>query len=159
MRKVDPDDVDPAQVGGSHPSRRSLGDPLDLADVALNRYAVPPGEELSGGIHTHLDQEEIFYVLEGTATFEHKSDPTADTETTEVGAGEVVRFAPGDYQHGRNDGDERAVVLAIGAPSDSTEIRVPKACGECGDSDTLAVRKTEPGLRCPECGAVIGRDG
>jgi mannose-6-phosphate isomerase-like protein (cupin superfamily) len=38
------------------------------------------GETLLNGLHTHLDQGKAFYILEGTATFETKSDVTADSE-------------------------------------------------------------------------------
>ncbi|MFC4407733.1 cupin domain-containing protein [Haloarchaeobius iranensis] len=150
MEKVDIDDVEPAFMDGSELDRRGLSDPLGTEDLAINYYAIEPGESLSGGMHAHFDQEEVFYVVEGEVTFE-----TPDDEFV-VGEHEVVRFAPGDFQTSVNDGDEDAVVIALGAPKPSEDIRVPMACRECGDSETLRfLMDTEGGehrLRCPECG-------
>jgi mannose-6-phosphate isomerase-like protein (cupin superfamily) len=156
MEKVDIDDVRPMSLDGEL-DRRPLTDLLGATDVAVNYYGVEPGEAFTNGLHAHLDQEELFYVLEGTATFEVKSDPNDETETVEVEADEAIRFAPGEFQQGRNESDERVAALALGAPQESTEIRVPHTCPACGDSDMLAVSVTENGLelRCPKCGADI----
>jgi uncharacterized cupin superfamily protein len=155
MEHVDPDDVDPIAMGEA--DRRGLSDPLNLSDFAMNRYVLDPGEGFSGGLHAHLDQEEAFYVVEGEATFEHADEPTADTEETTVGAGEAIRFAPGEFQQGRNESDDRVVALAMGAPADSTEVRVPQSCRDCGESDVLAFVPDEDGyhLACPECGTEV----
>jgi uncharacterized cupin superfamily protein len=130
---------------------RALADALGTTDVAMNHYTLAPGEAPDGGYHTHLDQEEIFYVLEGTVTFD------TDEGSQEVAAGEVVRFAPGDYHHGENDSDEQAIVLAIGAPGrrhDWDQLRVPVPCPNCEDVDAMGVdiaAGDQGGLRCPEC--------
>jgi mannose-6-phosphate isomerase-like protein (cupin superfamily) len=127
--------------------RRSLADPLDAAHVAINRYRVPPGAGFPGGLHAHLDQEEAFVVLSGEATFE-----TLDGEVT-ASSGTAVRFAPGEYQSGRNDGEADLVALAIGAPRDSDDTRIPFACQACG-FDGLRLDADGDGLRfrCPDCG-------
>jgi uncharacterized cupin superfamily protein len=129
-------------------------DHLGASDFALNYYVLDPGEEFTGGLHAHLDQEEAFYVLEGEATFEYADGPTADTETTTVGAGEMVRFPAGEYQQGRNESDEQVRALALGAPQESTDIRVAAPCRACGDSDFLNFVATDEGpmMECPECG-------
>lgn len=159
MERVAVEALDP-----SHPAsdvdRRGLTDPLDADDLALNYYALDPGEASSGGLHTHYDQEEVFYVMEGTATFETMADPTADAETVEVSAGEAVRFAPGEFQQGRNESDERVTALALGAPTPSMDVRVPTSrtdCPACDDADTLAVEMSDEAtiLRCPECGTEL----
>jgi uncharacterized cupin superfamily protein len=155
MKKVDIDDVDPiARVDGDR-DRRDLAAPLGTSDIAINYYELRPGEAFSGGLHAHLDQEEVFYIIEGTATFETKSEATAESTTVEVSAGEAVRFATGEYQQGRNESDGPVVALALGAPRESTEGLVPRPCPECGESDVLSVTATDDGLqlRCPECGA------
>ena len=130
---------------------KRLGDPLDLSDMALNYYELEPGDGFSGDLHTHMNQEEVFYVLEGVATFE-----TVDDEHR-VEAGEAVRFAPGEYQQGRNESDERVRALALGAPKDPGEGRVRQACEECGDAEYHLVHVDETGLtlECPECGNVV----
>lgn len=127
--------------------QKSLSDPLSLSDAAMNYFEVDPGNSISGGMHTHTNQEEIFYVVEGTATFE------TPEETVEVGANEAIRFAPGEYQEGRNEGDERVRVLAIGAPAEPGETRVRLPCRECG-ADYHVSERREGGftLSCPDCG-------
>lgn len=156
MEKITVDDVEKQSTGGDL-DRRGLTDPLGMEDFAMNYYALEPGEAFAGGLHTHLDQEEVFYVVDGTATFETKSDTDEESETVEVGSHEAVRFAPGEFQQGRNEGDERVVALALGAPTPSTDVRVPQACPECGESDVLAVafEDGEMGLECPECGTEV----
>ncbi|MFC7071320.1 cupin domain-containing protein [Halobaculum lipolyticum] len=148
MEHVDIDDVDEGGFGNGV-TMRPLADPLGAEDLAINHYRLEPGEGFSGGLHTHLDQEELFVVLSGTATFE-----TMDDEV-EVGAGEAIRFAPGEYQTGRNEGEEPVEALALGAPANSTEVRVPAECRECGH-DALAAIPAEDGMafECPECGAA-----
>jgi mannose-6-phosphate isomerase-like protein (cupin superfamily) len=157
MQHVAVDDIEPRGPGGGDVDRRGLAGPLGASNLALNRYVLDPGESFSGGMHAHLDQEEVFYVLEGTATFEHVDEPTGEPDTVEVSAGEVVRFAPGEYQVGRNESDERVVALALGAPKETTEGRVPRPCPDCGDSDVLAVVMGDEGmlLECPDCGATV----
>jgi uncharacterized cupin superfamily protein len=153
MQTIDTDEVEPTAMGDDDLDRRGLTEPLGTSDVAINYYALDPGEAFSGGLHAHLDQEEVFYVIEGTATFETMPAATAEAETVEVSAGEAVRFAPGEYQQGRNESDDRVVALALGAPRDSTEGRIPQPCEAC-DSDVLALARGDEGmvLRCPDCG-------
>ncbi|WP_435065655.1 cupin domain-containing protein [Halobaculum sp. EA56] len=124
-----------------------LGDALVTEHVAINRYRLPPGDGFPGGLHAHADQEEVFVVIEGEATFE-----TLDGEVT-VAAGGAVRFAPGEYQTGENRGDEELVALALGAPRESDDVRVPATCPDCG---AVGLRLDADGsgtvFRCPDCG-------
>lgn len=134
-----------------------LSEPLGTTDFAINHYSLDPGEGFSGGLHTHLDQEEAFYVISGTATFEYADEPLGETETVEVGPDEAVRFAPGEYQTGSNDGDEPVEALAFGAPNGSTDVRVPGPCPECeNESLQLTFEGGEMGTVCPECGSEPG---
>jgi len=149
MEKVSIDDVEP-NAFGSEIDRRGLSAPLGTTDLALNRYRLDPGERFSGGMHAHMDQEEVFVIVAGEATFE-----TMDGEVT-VGEGEVIRFAPGEFQSGKNDSDGEIVAFAMGAPRDSEDVRVPQDCPECGHDNMRAI----PGddgfdLQCPECGAEL----
>jgi len=125
--------------------------PLGLGDMAMNYYELEPGDSFSGGQHTHMNQEEVFHVVEGEATFE-----TPDDAVT-VGSGEVVRFAPGEYQEGKNESDDRVVALAMGAPREAGETRAKIPCGECGDADYHVAEVDEGGvtLTCPECGNAV----
>ncbi len=146
----------PAAPAGGDLDRRGLTEPLGATGLAINRYALAPGEAFSGGLHAHEDQEELFYVLEGVATFETAPDPTAEPRTVRVEAGEAIRFAPGEYQRGHNAGEDRLIALAPGAPRDSTDVRIPGPCESCGADALAAVPLDEGegfGLRCPDCGA------
>jgi len=145
MQKVSVDDLDnDPRVADV---QKHLTDPLSLSDMALNYYELEPGESFSGGMHTHMDQEELFYVMEGTATFQ------TDEGSHEVGAGEAVRFAPGEYQEGRNEGDERVRALAMGAPQEMGETRAKVPCSECGaDYHVTEVHESGVTLTCPDCG-------
>lgn len=68
-------------------------------------------------------------------------------------SGDAVRFPPGEFQSGKNDGDRTATVLGIGAPRDTDALRVPVACGSCGhDRTEPRVRDGETLLGCPHCG-------
>jgi predicted Zn-ribbon and HTH transcriptional regulator len=117
----------------------------------------------------------VFVVLEGTAVFEHlppveswdDDDPTGREVT--VAASESVRFAPGEFQTGRNpaDADSDLVALALGAPRETEDVRIPAACPNCdapalrlgtgGDAFTLDCpdcnRSFEPDT-CPDCGSA-----
>lgn len=148
MEQVSIDAVDP--LGGGHDvERRDLSDPLDTADVAINHYRLPPGERLAG-LHAHADQEELFVVLGGAVTFE-----TLDGEVG-VGAGEAIRFAPGEYQSCKNDAADPAVVLALGAPRHSRALRVPVPCPACGHGEMgLEFEDGEERLVCPDCGEAV----
>lgn len=146
MQHVTLDEVEPNSFGGDV-DRRGLTEPLGTSDLAINRYRLEPGERFSGGLHAHMDQEEVFVVIDGEATFE-----TPDEEVS-VGAGEAIRFAPGEFQSGKNDSDAAVLAYALGAPRDSEDVRIPTECPECGHDDMRAI-PGEDGfdLVCPDCG-------
>ncbi|WP_435551989.1 cupin domain-containing protein [Natrinema sp. CGMCC1.2065] len=153
MEKTAIDDVEievnPMDV---HSVRRPISDALGFTDFAMNYFELEPGESFSGGMHTHHDQEEVFYVQEGTATF--------DTEEGEVivDEGEVIRFEPGDFQTGYNDTDEQVVGFAFGAPKskhDWDQLESLVYCQECEEEIGHGLELTDDGnfrLTCTECG-------
>jgi uncharacterized cupin superfamily protein len=160
-------DVQPAAV------MRKLTGPLGLTDLAINHYELEPGDSFAFAYHSHAVQEEVFYVIEGTAVFEtgepgSGSEPasggTASEEgPVEVGAGEAIRFDRGEFQRGWNRGDERVVALALGAPLDYGEQVKLRDCPDCGEAtDNRLERVEEDGeeavvAHCTECGAETGR--
>lgn len=159
MEKVVVDGVEPSAL---NPALRALTDELGATDLALNRYDVDPGGMVSGGYHTHHDQEEVLVVVSGTVTVVVEDGDVA------VGAGEAVRFPRGEFHHAYNDSDEPAVVLAVGAPSYSSEVESLRACPACGEtvyhrrpsvlgSDDDAGRI--PPVECPRCGGETRRRG
>jgi uncharacterized cupin superfamily protein len=153
MNRVSLDELDdwmgPASV------KRPVGSALDAEQLAMNYYELAPDESFAFGYHAHDDQEELFYVIEGTATFE-----TDDGDVT-VEAGDVIRFAPGEFQQGRNDTDERVRALAVGAPADSTDVTILRDCEACDDRTVQRIEPTEDGDElltiCVDCGAETAR--
>ncbi|WP_435179661.1 cupin domain-containing protein [Halorussus sp. AFM4] len=170
MERTAIDAVESAAFGDGV-DRRGLTDALDAEHLAVNRYRVPPGEGFPSGLHAHGDQEEVFVVLDGEATFETlvpRGEAGGDPGATEweagevaVAAGEAIRFAPGEYQSGRNAGEAELVALALGAPRDSEDVRIPLACPECGHG----YLRPEAGgagdvrLVCPDCDARNAPEG
>lgn len=153
MERVAIDDI-AMQGPGGNTSRRVLSDPLGATDVVITHYRLDPDERFSGGLHAHLDQEEAFYVVSGTVTFDTRDEPLGDTRTVEVGPNEAIRFAPGEYQTGYNDADEPAEVLGFGAPKGSEEVRVPGPCGDCGATSLkLDFGTGQNSMVCLDCGA------
>jgi uncharacterized cupin superfamily protein len=136
-------------------AKRPLSNALGAEDVTINHYELAPGESFAFGYHRHADQEEIFHVLEGVATFE-----TEDGDV-EVSAGEAVRFAPGEWQQGTNEDDERVVALAIGAPAEMGETTILRACPDCGGRTEQEIQPTEEKdalvTLCLDCGGETGR--
>jgi len=124
---------------------RPLTDALGAADMALNYYELAPGDSFAYGYHAHDAQEEVFYVQEGAVTF-----TTAEGDV-EVGAGELVRFGPGEYQRGVNRGDERVVALAPGVPPTRAPARsawtVPTAAGVPRPASNATTTASSPAVR------------
>jgi uncharacterized cupin superfamily protein len=150
---------------GVNSVRRPVSEGLGTTDFGLVYYELEPGEAFSGGLrHRHGDQEEVFYILDGTATFQIGRDPARVT----VGEGEAIRIAPGEFQKGTNESSERVVALGFGAPGrrhDWAELEVLIECPECNGEtihDCLPVGSSEwqaeridLGATCRECGTSI----
>jgi uncharacterized cupin superfamily protein len=141
---------------------RILTDALGATDVAVNHYDLSPGS-LIGGYHAHHDQEEVFYVLTGTLSFD---TPQGDVE---LGPDEAIRFAPGEFHVAYNDGEAPAEVIALGAPPDSEAIESVRECTACGHTfqhhrasfATRGIGPDDPAreIDCQECGAETRRIG
>jgi mannose-6-phosphate isomerase-like protein (cupin superfamily) len=171
MELVSIDDVEPHPADEAYQSdRRVLTDPLNAAHLSIVRYALEPGERFSGSVHAHPDQEEVFVVLEGEATFETRTNGGAtdgdeyERREVTVGPNEAIRFAPGEFQSGRNAGDGEVVALGLGAPRDSNDIWIDRisvlddrdaSCPECGRDSMRIPTDDRPGLVCPNCGARL----
>ncbi|MFC7212035.1 cupin domain-containing protein [Natronoarchaeum sp. GCM10025321] len=155
MEKVRIDDVeDELSPLGVHSVRKPVSAVLGATEFAMNYFELEPGESFSGGLHTHHDQEEVFYVEEGTATF----DVGIERESVEVAADELIRFPPGEFQEGYNDGSETVVGWAIGAPGashdwDALQSRI--YCPECEEETTQDTTMVDGTFQftCTECGA------
>lgn len=134
---------------------RPLTEALGATNVALNYYELAPGDSFAYGYHRHDKQEEIFLVQDGSVTFETEEGPVT------VDAGGAIRFAPGEYQRGVNNGTERVVAFAIGAPQDTGDSEILRDCEACDDRTSHTVEQTENGTervtRCLVCGDITGR--
>lgn len=141
--------------------RHSISDTLDATDVTMIYYELEPGDSFSGGLHRHHDQEEVFYVLSGTATFDTRETVDAQTRTVTLTAGEAVRFPPGEFQYGYNDTDERLIALAVAAPQsehDWNQLEWLTQCRTCNEEVIHDVQLTDDRniiATCRQCGKEI----
>ncbi|AQL42959.1 cupin [Halorientalis sp. IM1011] len=153
MDRTTVDDVDDRMSPAD--TKRKVGDAIGATDMALNYYELEPGDSFGFGYHRHSDQEEVFYIAEGTVTFE-----TEDGEI-EATAGECVRFEPGEWQLGTNEGTDRVVALAMGAPKEMGETEMLRHCEDCGGRTEQDLELTDDRdailTICVECGAETGR--
>src|SRR5215216_4027635 len=83
--------------------RRELG----VSSFGLNLIRLRPRER--GRIHRHKRQEEVYLVLEGTLTL------GVEGEERELPLGSLARVAPSVRRQLSNRGNERLLLLAIGA--------------------------------------------
>ncbi len=157
MDKVAIDDVrsepNPMDV---HDVRKPVSKVLGMEHFAMNYFELAPGDSFSGGIHTHHDQEEVFYVEEGTTEFAVGQD---GERTVTVEEGELIRFEPGEFQTGYvpDDAEAEAVGWALGAPGshDWDELESMVYCQECDERVPHGVQLTDEGrfeMTCGECG-------
>jgi mannose-6-phosphate isomerase-like protein (cupin superfamily) len=153
MRKCSLDDAETRM--GPAAVKRPLTDPLGIENAALNYYELAPGDAFGFGYHRHADQEEVFYVQCGTVTFE------TEAGSVTVSADEAVRFGPGEWQVGRNEGEERVVALAMGAPRDAGETEMRRECPDCGERTPNRIEfagdREALVTLCTDCGAETGR--
>lgn len=153
MEKVRIDEI--GSLFGPAAVKRPVSDELGTSDVAMNYYELDPGDSFAFGYHRHHDQEEVFYILEGTVTFETEDD------SFRAQAGEFVRFAPGEFQRGVNESDSRVVGLALGAPRDSEDIDILRECEDCGERTQQRIELMDDRDAlvsvCEGCGGTTGR--
>lgn len=150
------EDIPPGAEADSVGGIRVLSDELDTDGVSVNYYELNPGESFTVSIHRHGVQEELFYIVSGTVTFE------SEEERTTVESGEIIRIPPGTFQLGTNYGDEPATGLALGAPRDyEEETEWLVECGECGNRTVHIFGEAEVAgefrYECTDCGGETYR--
>ena len=104
------DEQEFAAPSGGDPSRGILRLSEAMGEMRANIWRYPPGTR--GRRHAEHVQEEVFVVLEGTATL-FLGDPA---EPVELPAGSVAIVEPGTALQVANSGDEDMAVFIIGAP-------------------------------------------
>lgn len=122
---------------------------LSTDALALKGYKLDPGEAVPGGLHAHVDQEELFVILAGTATIE--TYPRTVTAT----AGELIRFDEGEFHAIRNEADHPLRMIGLGVPPETSDVRLPTRCPSCGGPDRrLETTDGPPRFVCPTCGTA-----
>lgn len=112
---IDPDDLDQWDDRGTDVRSLSVAAGYDYQDskIGLRVYELSPGEQSGLRYHSHDEQVEVFYVLQGTLHVE-----TPDEEYV-VETDQALFVDPGSPQRAFNptDAETTTRVLAIGAPS------------------------------------------
>ncbi|ELY58757.1 cupin domain-containing protein [Natronolimnohabitans innermongolicus] len=106
--KTDPESVVPAEYGGMW----FLKDELESDHLGFSILELEPGAKGKEHDETHTDQEEIYYVVSGTAEVEL----TDRDETVTLEADELIRLDSAESRQIFNRGDDRAKLVLAGAP-------------------------------------------
>ena len=114
---VNLDDVpvtDLSEIEGVPPDLdiKPVGDMLGLERMRATIWYFEPGDEIQ--YHAHAEQEEVFFILEGE--FSLKLGKSGEEEFIEAGPGTFWVAKPMVGRGHRYVGDDRGVVLALGAP-------------------------------------------
>jgi mannose-6-phosphate isomerase-like protein (cupin superfamily) len=97
-------------------SGRTLAGVSDrLTNTRARFWRYPPGSR--GRRHAERVQEELFVVIEGTATMDLDDPP----ERVELPAGSVCAVQPGTALQIRNHGTEDVLLFIVGAPPEEGE--------------------------------------
>ncbi|GAA0215894.1 cupin domain-containing protein [Halobaculum roseum] len=153
---------------GANSNRRPISRAVEGMDFAMVFFELQPGEAFSGAPHKHLNQEELFYVSEGTATWTLKEGPGTEAETVTIGPNELIHFHEDDiYQQGTNDSDDVVRAISIGSPGARHEWEQALGlvdCPECGAETVHTFRPTDDAedrrmpapehmlIECRDCG-------
>jgi mannose-6-phosphate isomerase-like protein (cupin superfamily) len=91
---------------GEGPGFRKIRRELDVTAFGVNAVIYPPGQE--GFLHYHDEQDELYFVHRGRASFE------VDGEEFELGPGGVVYVESTTRRKINNWTDEDLVLLVVG---------------------------------------------
>jgi mannose-6-phosphate isomerase-like protein (cupin superfamily) len=91
---------------GEGPGFRRIRRELGVTAFGVNALIYPPGQE--GFLHYHDEQDELYFVHRGRASFE------VDGDEFELGPGGVVYVESTTPRRINNRTDEELVVLAVG---------------------------------------------
>jgi uncharacterized cupin superfamily protein len=110
----------PSDEGDLRFARRRLGRAVGARTAGLSRYTIEPGAR-NMPVHVHGDEEEIFYVLDGSGL------SWQDGATYAVGPGDCVVHRSGQEAHTLVAGDAGLDVLAFAEGSRSKLTFLPRA--------------------------------
>ncbi len=116
------DDVEPRrrELGFLGADWRDLGSAAGSLHVGLTRFDLAPGE-IPTPPHLHHDEEEIFYVLEGSGL------SWQDDKTYAIRAGDVLIHRVSEEAHTLRAGHDGLVVLAFGERARAVSSTLPRA--------------------------------
>ncbi len=92
---------------GDGPGFRKVRQELGVTAFGINAIVLPPGH--ANGLHFHDEQEETYFVHDGTVEFRF-----GDGSTHLLRAGGVVRVDAATHRGMRNAGQDNAIVLVAG---------------------------------------------
>jgi uncharacterized cupin superfamily protein len=115
------DETEPVRldIGQMHLVRIDLGRAAGSKGIGLARLKVDPGSQ-SSAVHVHGDEEEIFYVLGGSAL------SWQDGKTHEVGPGDCLVHRAAAEKHTLVAGPDGVDVLAFGQRMSPTTTYLPR---------------------------------
>jgi len=93
---------------GDGPGFRKVRRELGVSEMGVNAIVLPPG--IDTGFHFHDEQEELYFVHEGTVEFEF-----GDGSRHVLEAGGLARVDPATHRRMHNAGEGEAVLLIVGA--------------------------------------------
>lgn len=93
---------------GEGPGFRKVRRELEVAELGVNALVFPPG--YAGGFHFHDEQEELYFVHQGTAEFEF-----GDGSKHVLGPGGLARVDAPTHRRITNVGGGDLVMLVTGA--------------------------------------------
>jgi uncharacterized cupin superfamily protein len=97
------------QIGEGYGFRK-IRSAVGVTAFGINALVLPPG--YATGVHFHDEQEETYFVHQGTVEFRF---PRGDQVTTHVlGPGGVVRVDAPTHRGLRNAGEDDAIVVVVG---------------------------------------------
>ena len=91
---------------GDGPGFRKIRAPLGVTAFGVNAIVYPPGAE--GVFHYHDEQDELYFVHQGTARFE------VGDETRELGPGSLCHVESTTPRKVSNAGEDDLVLLIVG---------------------------------------------
>ena len=92
---------------GDGPGFRKVRQELGVTAFGINAVVLPPGYQT--GLHFHEEQEETYFVHDGSVEFRF-----GDGSSHLLNAGGVVRVDPATHRGMRNVGQDNAIVLVAG---------------------------------------------
>jgi uncharacterized cupin superfamily protein len=116
------DEVEPRLVEAGHLRARwaNLGRVAGSVGIGVQRIELGPGD-IPTPVHVHADEEEIFFVLDGTGL------AWQDGETYEIAAGDVLVHLVEQEEHTLRGGDGGLTVLAFGEREHGFSAHLPRA--------------------------------